>query len=177
MTSYCCSELSAPTIWSTLHWAIKDAITSNTSKERRRNAVSLFPVRFHVALSLILSELSKHLWEEINQSHHDPLDRLTFGEDGQFWGAMAVPDDAGHPQRLFSNTSGAFDGNFRGHTKTILSFDAVKFVSLGNGTDWAYNVDGTTLYCGSPSFRKAIRTAKAQNNEVSVSRMNYLSFL
>lgn len=113
-------------------------------------------------------ELSKGLWNEIQQSHNETLDRLALGEDGEHWGVMSFSVVGSSWVQPFQDTNFSFESHLHGQTRKVSSLDAVKFVSFGGFGDWAFNVNGNVLYSGPESFKKAMREAKAQGREVVV---------
>lgn len=118
--------------------------------------------------------MSKGLWRAIERDHQDDLDRLTLGEDGDYWGVVTLYEDEDWYDQPFTWSTISFQEHLRGKTRHLRNFDAVKFVALGTSGDWAFNVDGKVLYSGPASFKKAMKEAKDQGNEVLVGAPNAL---
>lgn len=70
--------------------------------------------------------------------------------------------------RPFADTTTSFREHYLGQMKRCSDYDLVKFVALGDGGDWAFNIDGRVRYSGPRSFRKAMKEAGEQGKEVRV---------
>ena len=108
--------------------------------------------------------LSRNLWEEIGQSHQDPLDRLVLGAYGEYWGVTVRGDQ----EYDFRGGSSRFRQQYNNNTQTVRSWDQVEFVTFGCSGDYIFRAGGEMqIQGGCETLLSCIRKAGQINVSVS----------